>query len=313
MSGVSFQILGTISAELSRENDTYLVKILEKDKPIFVRECPTPPWRSPKIQSDIISASYELMNSDSRPDKAKYKIKFQERFVALHEQLEHAPEKERALVSETVERLIRLTESVKVFVSEHTSTEVAINNKRLVFSSEEMASTNPRILKTKWWNEFAEILVVSRDDWEDLCSYWVSIAEKVEGAEPETEIDLLTEALKEFLCDEIDVFCDPERINSTEYGFFDENRNEVLVPSSEIYKFLQKNKAENKRELLAKELLKTGVLTRHSLIKRFANLRAGAKRYWSFSSDFVAFRIDSGSTPKMVLPEMTPGEEGAFL
>ena len=313
MSGVSFPILGSISAELSRENNTYLVKILEKDKPIFVRECPTQPWRSPKIQSDIISASYELMDPDTRPDKTKYKIKFQERFVALHEQLENAPKQEQKLVSETVERLIKLTESVKVYVSEHTSTEVNINNKRLVFSSEEMAGTNPRILKTKWWNVFAEILVLSRNDWEVLCEYWVSIAEKVEGGEPETEIDLLTEALKEFLCDEIDVFSDPDRINSTEYGYLDETKNEVLIPSSEIFKFLQKNKAENKRELLAKELLKSGGLTRPASKKRFKNQRTGVKRYWSFSPNFVAFRVDSGSTPHMISLQMTPEEKKAIL
>ena len=298
MSESTLPIIGAISLRLSRTADGYQVKILDHERTAYIETCKTAPWLSPKIQSNIISASYHLLDSETRPEKEIYQTKFRNVCVQLHETLEQNPEQKRALTSPVVSRIIDETESVRVYFGEHTTTEVNINGKILQFTSEEMAGVNATVLNIKWWNAFAERLRATRNDWEEIGNYWEEIGQKI-AQDPETTIGILIESLADYLAGNAQIYSDPDQVSDPRHGYYDAAKHRVLIPSTLIHEFLREQGAERWQEKLAKELLKNGDLIGTYIQKRFRN-GPGTKRYWQFSKDFVDFPIDETGRPPMI-------------
>ena len=298
MSEPTIPIIGAISLQLARTNDGYQVKILDHDRTAYIETCKTAPWLSPKIQANIISASHNLLDPETRPEKEIYQTKFRNVCVQLHETLEQNPEQKRALTSPVVSRIIEETEWVRVYFGEHTTTEVRISGKTLQFTSEEMAGINPTVLNTKWWNAFGERLRATRIDWEEIGNYWEEIGQKI-AQDPETEIGTLSESLGDYLAGNAQIYSDPDQVSDPKHGYYDAAKNRVLIPSTLIREFLREQGADRQRENLAKELLKKGVLIGPSIQKRFRHV-SGMKRYWQFSKDFVDFNIDETGRPPVM-------------
>lgn len=269
-------VAGVSVSVASRLGGGWRVEFARDGRVIAVEDARIAPWVDPRAPGRLTSLlKGGLDRCDVPIERRAVREAVGDWLAALHEQAS-----EEGITSASVARVVGLTTSVTVELTQPPTFVITLGDAEMVLSNAEMASDSPKKINELWLANFYEVLGASPLDWREIRDQWLSVAETCEPWGDRTPYDTATTALQ--------VRVSAEAVFDSREGLLRSGvylDGEILWVNNSIVEEVLRDSTNLTSRGFSIHLRREGVLIRTSTVHR---VRGIVCRAWGFTADFRA-------------------------
>ncbi len=290
-------LIWDLSIEVAAARDGWLTIITRNGEEMVAEPSKTKPWLDSRLPGRVTKRISEV-------DESLKENPIKKKIVEYFEDMRGSPDTD-ALTSEPVARAVGATVRVLVELTDPPAYHVELEGgETLTFSSREMAALKPITLNERWIASHPRSpLKATRNDFEEIQEYWLSIAEETEPLGAKSVWEDATERLQTLISTR-KCFDTPVGLIEHDSGLYLEEGGPLWVSNALIKSILREDGKSETDSSFAKYLQKCGVVVAES--KSF-RVNKAFRRAWGFNPEFNAETY--GATVVSDIPRAAGGEE----